>query len=373
METYLPVLLLCVVGLSCSATGDSFFGFPSPRDIHLTQAPSKEPKTAAVYVREAALLYQEERFKEAVVAIEAALVELPDNSGNEERREKLISMLRLAKAKVLLANYREQIVEIEDDVIRRKAISGLVVTQTYGTVWQSDDGKRRKVLMGGNVPAKATFFVREESGLEITSEGGEMIRSVDSSAFTFVGERCVRLNEGSILLHLPKEAAPFRVDGPLVEVNCSSVKASTILISVTTSGGLKLISNERDMTVHLDDAVIKLKPGELVFALPEPQGFSRTMDVELSTILMTADLLAGFEEPVPFSRSLRLAAAMQARRIKGRFRAVVGDVETSDNFQVKVIEKEEPEEDKVKDEKPESKRGPSRFQRGFGNRPRGRP
>ncbi len=373
MGACLALLLFCSGAIYSSATGDSFFGFPSPRDVHLTQAPAQDPKTAEVYVREAVRLYQEERFKETVVAIEAALVELPDNSGNEERRELLISMLRLAKAKVLLANYREQIENIEDNAIRRKALPGLFVTQTYGTVWQSDDGKRRKVLVGGNVPAKTTFFIRGKSGLEITSEGGGMIRSVDSSAFTFVGERCVRLNEGSILLHLPKQVAPFRVEGPLVEVDCSSAKASTILISVTVSGGLKLIANERDIMVNLNEKEMKLKPGELVFALPEPQGFSRTMDVELSTILMTADLLAGFEEPVPFSRSLRLAAAMQARRIKGRFRAVVGDVETSDNFQVKVIEKDEPEEDEVKEEKPENKRGPSRFQRGFGNRALGRP
>jgi hypothetical protein len=142
---------------------------------------------------------------------------------------------------------------------------------------------------------------------------------------------------------------------------------------VTTTGGLKLIANERDMTVALNKKEMKLRPGELVFALPEPQGFSRTMDVELSTILMTADLLAGFEEPVPFSRSLRLAAAMQARRIKGRFRAVVGDVESSDNFQVKVIEKEDAEEDLKKDEKPEKQRGSSGFLRGFGNRNRDKP
>jgi len=370
---FLLVLPLCLGAVSCAATGDSFFGFPAPRDGQLKEVPIKEPKTATVHVRRAARLYQEERYEEAVAAVEAALAELPDVPQNGDLREKLLSMHRLAKAKALLANYRERINEIEDASIRRQALPGLVVTQTYGTVWQSDDGKRRKVLLGGNVTAKSTFFVRGESGLEITSEKGGMIRAVDSSAFTFSADRCVRLNEGSILLHLPKDAPPFRLEGPLVGVNCSSEKASTILASITTSGGLKIIANERDLTVSLRDEEIKIRPGELVFALPDPQGLSRKMDVELSTILMTADLLTGFEEPVPFSRSLRLAAAMQARRIKGRFRAVVGDVETGDNFQVKIIEKEESEDDAKKDDKPEKKKGSSRFQRGFGGRSRGKP
>lgn len=199
-----------------------------------------------------------------------------------------------------------------------------------------------------------------------------MIRSVDTSAFSFTGQRAIRLNEGSILLHLPKNALPFHVDGPLAGVKLSTEKASTVLVSVTTSGGLKIIANERNLMVASRDQELKLRPGELVFALPEPQALSRKMDVELSTILMTADLLTGFEEPVPFSRSLRLAAAMQARRIIGRFRAVVGDVESEGNFQVKVIEDEEPEDETKKDEETIKKGGISRFFRGFGSGSKGK-
>ena len=148
----------------------------------------------------------------------------------------------------------------------------------------------------------------------------------------------------------------------------SPEKASTVLVSVTTSGGLKIIANERDLMVSSKDQELKLRPGELIFALPEQQVLSRKMDVELTTILMTADLLTGFEEPVPFSRSLRLAAAMQARRIKGRYRAVVGDVESEGNFQVKVIEDEESEDEAEKDEETKKKGGISRFFSGFGNK-----
>ncbi len=358
--------------MTCFATGDAFFGFPAPRDDRLATAPSKEPETATIHVRRAVRLYQEERYEEAVVAVEAALAELPDApAANADRREKLLSMMRLAKAKALVAGYRDQLDEVKDEAMRRKVIEGLVVTQVYGTVWQGENGERRKTSTGGNVSVGSTFYVRKESGLEMISEDGGKIRSVESSVFSFMGDRSIRLNEGSILIHLTKDAQAFRVDGPLVGVNLRSDKASTALLSVTTSGGLKIISNERDLLAGLSNEVqIKLRPGELAFALPEPQGFSRKMDVELSTILMTADLLTGFEEPVPFSRSLRLAAAMQARRIKGRFRAVVGDVRTDDKFQVKVIDEDEEEEKEETDAKPEKKRGFFRFFRGLGGRDR---
>ncbi len=352
-----------------SATGDSFFGFPTPRDDRLAFAPAKEPKDVSILARRVVKLYQEKRFKETVVMVEETLTELPDVAVNEAIREKLLSMRRLAKAKMIVATYRDQLKEIKEETLRRKMIAGLVITQTYGTVLQRESEERREATAGGSVFLGTTFFVRKESGLEITSENGEMIRSVDSSVFSFTGNRSVRVNEGSILLHLPKGSPPFRMDGPLAGVTIESDKASTALVSVTTSGGLKIIANERDLKASLAKGVeIKLRPGELAFALPEPQGFSRKMDVELSTILMTADLLTGFEEPVPFSRNLRLAATMQARRIKGRFRAVVGDVKTADEFEVKVIDKDDQEKEAEKSAKPEKKRGISRFFRGIRGR-----
>lgn len=348
---------LAAVLFSCSGIRDLPDGEGNSRDDSSVSEGSKQSGTANERVRRAAKFYQEQRFDETVVELEGALKALPELPANLDRREQLLSMLRLAKAKVLLSRYRERIKEVEADAIRRKQIAEYTITQSYGTVWESFEGKQVKTVIGESVTKEAIYFVRKESGLEITSEDGTMIRSVDSSSFSFSGAGAIDLNEGALLLHLPKSSTPFRVNGPLAGLTVHSKKASTALFSVTTSGGLKIISNERDMLIGsiAEDLEVKLQPGELVFALPDPQGLSRKMNVELSTILLTSNLLNGFEDPVPFSRSLRLAAMIQARRIKGRFRAVVGDVKSGDNFEVKVIEdkdKEEKEEDD-QDAKPE--------------------
>ena len=361
----LVVLCVCLSLLalslaSCTATSEALVGGASTEKTPLSvSGDKKEPETSVAQTQDASQLYQEKRYQEVVLLIEAELKDLPDVPENAERREKFLSMLRLAKAKLLLARYQGQLNEIKEKALRSKEIAGLVITQTYGTIWRSEYQERRKASTGGSVYLGSTFFVREKSGLEITSEDGEMIRAVDSSVFSFFGNRGIRLNEGTFLLHLPKGAESFRVEAPLAEATFWSKKASTALISVTTSGGLKIIANERDLTVTLSKGgETKLRPGELVFALPEPQGLSRKMDVELSTIIMTANLLTGFEEPVPFNSSLRLAAAIQAQRIKGRFRAVVGDVKTDDDFQVKVVPEDEEAE-------PDKKGGLSKFFQGI--------
>ena len=76
---------------------------------------------------------------------------LPELPANLESREQLLSMLRLAKAKVLLARYRERIKVVEADAIRRKQIPEYTITQSYGTVWQSFEGKQGNAVIGENV------------------------------------------------------------------------------------------------------------------------------------------------------------------------------------------------------------------------------
>ena len=80
-------------------------------------------------------------------------------------------------------------------------------------------------------------------------------------------------------------------------------------------------------------------PGELTFALPE--GFSRKMNVELSTLMVTANLITAFGEPPSYMKKLRQQAMLQAMRTNKRFRTVVGDVKGNENFELKVLREEE--------------------------------
>ena len=61
------------------------------------------------------------------------------------------------------------------------------------------------------------------------------------------------------------------------------------------------------------------------------------MNVELSTLIVTSNLLTDFEDPPAFLKKLRQQAMMQALRTKKRFRTVVGDVKGADNFELKVL------------------------------------
>ena len=76
-------------------------------------------------------------------------------------------------------------------------------------------------------------------------------------------------------------------------------------------------------------------PGQLVFCLPS--GFSRKMDVELNTLMLTSKLLNSFKKPLVFEKKLQQQALLQALRTQNRYRTTVGDVRGNKNFEVKVF------------------------------------
>ena len=82
------------------------------------------------------------------------------------------------------------------------------------------------------------------------------------------------------------------------------------------------------------------EPDENGFILPE--GFSRKMSVELSTLMVTSKLMTGFDDPPVYHKKLRQQAMIQALRTKKRYKAVVGDAKNSDDFEIRVLKPQGP-------------------------------
>ena len=54
-------------------------------------------------------------------------------------------------------------------------------------------------------------------------------------------------------------------------------------------------------------------------------GFSRKMNIELSTFIASSSLISAFKEPPGFAKKLRQNALIQAIRTRKHFRVLVGD------------------------------------------------
>jgi hypothetical protein len=117
------------------------------------------------------------------------------------------------------------------------------------------------------------------------------------------------------------------------------------MLGVTEVGGIKAIGLNGKPTLHLDKEKksMGLAPGELVFIYTEGKGFSRTVDIELATVMQTASLVRDFKEPLPNLEEIAIHAKRQNRKIRSRFRALVGDAKSNKDFELMIIREEEEE------------------------------
>jgi hypothetical protein len=191
---------------------------------------------------------------------------------------------------------------------------------------------------GQSLPQGASLFVRDESGLELRLPTGEILRLGALTNVELKQPRALWLHKGALLLALPEGSEAFQVSSPLSDLKLLGQGA--VMLGVTQSGGLKVVGIHGAMTLELKDERIKVGAGELVFAFTGGSGFSRKVDVELATIVQTATLIRDFEQPLPFLDEMMKAAQRQNRRIRDRYRALVGDAKTDQEFELKIIKEE---------------------------------
>ena len=170
------------------------------------------------------------------------------------------------------------------------------------------------------------FFKRVD--LNSKNASGLSHRAVQAASFDLKGLNEVDLHSGSYVLHDMGEDSKVFVRSPLSEMRIRSDDSFAIMVGITTNGGMKVICLLGKISIKTKNFSETLLPGELTFALPE--GFSRKMNVELSTLMVTANLLPHLRIRPPREK-LRQQAMLQAMRTNKRFRTVVGDAKGNEN------------------------------------------
>ena len=179
--------------------------------------------------------------------------------------------------------------------------------------------------------------------MEVKATTGEILRAGSGTNITISPGRKLELYKGAILLSIPPSVAGITVTSPLSEVWIDGEGA--LMLGVTEVGGLKAIGLHGELSLLLpkQNRRNSLPPGKLLFVYTEGQGFSRKVDVELATVMQTASLIRDFKDPLPFLEDMAKHAKKQNRKIRSRFRALVGDAKSDKDFELMIIRDEEGE------------------------------
>jgi hypothetical protein len=266
------------------------------------------------------------------------------NNYNHPLREKIEEAIRVTKGKLVVSKYAsrkksnrllgdgDELDTIEDEPI------DFVVDQVFGKslarkVWENRDELKFEDPVG----LGRTVTVLPDGGVEISANftPGFSLRSVQAASFSLVSESEISLHSGSYCLYSTHSDLKIKMSSTLADVELFSEQPFAMMVGVTTNGGMKVIGLLGRIQLTMDGETKEILPGNLVFCLPND--FSRKMDIELNTLLMTSKLLNSFQQPVVFHKKLNQQALLQALRTKNRYRSTVGDVRGNKNFEVTVF------------------------------------
>ena len=285
---------------------------------------------------------EQDDFRGAIATLNKAMGILKETSRNHPLRIQAEKQLRIAKGRSIVAKYtRSKLKPVTDPsgfLPLEDEPKDFSVSQVFGRIISKNTWTEREQLSENDpIGTGRRLTVLPKGGIEVIGyKEPIMLRSLDASSFEFVGANFIHLNSGSYLFHQTKKNGSIKLKSPLTECELSSDDPFVFMAGVTTNGGLKIIGLLGEITCVMESESERLIPGQLCFALPE--GFSRTMSVELSTLIVTSKLITAFRRPPSFMKRLNQQAMLQALRTKQRFRTVVGDVKGTRDFEIKVIE-----------------------------------
>ena len=256
--------------------------------------------------------------------------------------------IRVTKGRSLVARYRNRsglrLVAKDELLPLDQEPRDVLVRQRFGTVLAREVWQPKKIAqIGEYIGFGRRLTVLPEGGVDLYfgDESEFSLRSVDAASLALPGDKVFDLHSGSFAISSTNKLNSCTVKSPLASLKVSCEDPFAVMIGITTNGGLKVISLLGDCVLEQEGVPsTSLRPGELVFALPE--GFSRKMSVELSTLMVTSRLMTGFEAPPAYLKKLRQQALIQALRTKKRYKAVVGDAKNSKDFEIQVLTPETP-------------------------------
>lgn len=289
--------------------------------------------------------FENANYSEALSTFNKAMGYLREVPRNHRFLKDLDQQIRMTKGKLLVQRYNNR--------NQNKSNSGGVnpladekkdtlVNQYFGTVLARENWENKRIThIGEPLGFGRRITVLPSAGIELSYTDGfkYRLRSVEAASFALTAKNSFDFHSGSFSLACLEDQSVCSIKSPLSEFSIDSDDPFAVLFAVTTNGGLKIICllGEIELSKPQQES-ISLRPGQLIFSMSE--GFSRKMSVELSTLMVTSRLMTAFEEPPNYYKKLKQQALIQALRTKKRFRTVVGDAKTNNDFQIKVLESE---------------------------------
>lgn len=164
------------------------------------------------------------------------------------------------------------------------------------------------------VEAPDSVRTGNRSRAELTAPDQTITRVGANTVFSFTSaDRTYHLQKGSLLFHSPKGKGGGKIKSGGAS---AAVLGTTLMVAATPDGGFKVILLEgRGKVILPNGKSVVLKAGQMVFVLPDGQGFSGVITIFLERLVAGSFLVNGFSRPLPSMARIEEALERQNRLI----------------------------------------------------------
>lgn len=192
--------------------------------------------------------------------------------------------------------------------------SAKVTTRVNDVRIYQPDKSARQAKLGDQVRGHTSVQTGRRSRAELTFQDRTVTRLGASSTFSFRrGSRDINLNQGSILLQVPKNAGGATIRTATVT---AAITGTTLMMEYNRGKWVKLITLEGTVSLTLPNQRVKVPAGKMIVMRPDGKIITQPVDVDLKRIMRTS-LLAGGKVFRPLSpeaqREIAHAVARQEK------------------------------------------------------------
>ena len=301
---------------------------------------------AESYLEKGVSLTEKSMYDDAVKILNKAMGLLREFPSRHPLRLEIERQLRITKGKSIVSRYnkRSSNIEVSDFLALKDENRSFSVEQVFGKISSRQIWMPRQNLeLNHPVGYGRRVTVYPNSGIELASSSPHnlILRSMGASTMDLVGPNKINLYSGYLLMGIYKNNFEMFLEAPQTNLSVSSKSPFSCMFEVTTNGGFKVIALLGEIRLKCGSSEMQVLPGDLCFVLPD-KSLSRKMSIELSTLMVTSKLITAFSKPLPFVNKLKQQAMMQALRTRKRYRTVVGDVKSTSDFEIRVLDQPEP-------------------------------
>ena len=183
---------------------------------------------------------------------------------------------------------------------------------------QTTEGSPSGQEKSGEKIAEGTKVDAGTKPREITFADSSVMRMGPNSLFSFDSkERLIRLDKGTILMHVPPGNGGISIEGGGVVGN---VSGSTVMASSDGNGNFAFAVLESDagagQITNKDGSVTSLTPGQMGVVSANRPGVSTSFEVNVTALMESSPLFTEFTTPMPGNEKVTAVAEKQGREIE---------------------------------------------------------